>query len=79
MSDILDNLRKRDTLLLDYLEKRWCRIDMHFYGSDEDGNEDSSWEVIPERYNPAYGGEGGTLREAIESAIRRNGGEEDPS
>ena len=77
MSEIVDSLRKRDTLLLDYLEKRWCSVEMISGEFDEDGYDMCEWNVTPAAYNPAITGEGGTLREAIESAIRRNSGEED--
>lgn len=77
MSEIIDSLRKRDAVLLDYLEKRWCSVEMVGCEFDEDGYDMCEWNVTPDRYNPAVTGEGGTLREAIENAIRRNGGEED--
>jgi hypothetical protein len=66
-----------DTVLLDYLGARWCRIEMTGGTIGIDGDDEPDWEVTPERYNPAVTGQGGTLREAIRSAIRRNGGSED--
>jgi len=66
-----------DSVLLDYLDRRWCKIEMTGGTTEDDGTDAYDWEVTPERYNPAVMGEGSTLRDAIRSAIRRNGGSED--
>lgn len=68
MADVTKKLS--DTVLLDFLEKRWAQVEMIREGDEED--DDSIWQVTPERYNPAFMGEAGTLREAICDAIRKN-------
>jgi hypothetical protein len=65
--------RLTDTVLLDFLGQRWAKIEMIGGISNEPYGEDEyQWQVTPERYNPAYTGEGATLREAIRDAIRKN-------
>jgi hypothetical protein len=59
-----------DTVLLDFLQQRWARVEM--LGDPIGDSDESCWEVTPERYNPAYTGQAGTLREAIRDAIRKN-------
>jgi hypothetical protein len=66
-------LQLTDSTLLDFLDKRWAKVEMIGGISNEPYGEDEyQWKVTPERYNPAYTGEGGTLREAIRDAIRKN-------
>ena len=59
MSDVTQKLA--DSTLLDFIEKRWARVEM--LGDPIGDAEDSYWQVTPERYNAAYTGEGGTLRD----------------
>ena len=70
MSDVTQKLT--DSVLLDFLDNRWAKVEMVGGTTNDYGEDDFQWQVTPERYNPAYTGEGGTLREAIRDAIRKN-------